>query len=76
MANNRLALVCEECKEGAYLGKYYPSQGWFSTMDVDYKEYLDAFLQKHSHKVSNGGEQDFMIGYENDGGFRWFDDDL
>lgn len=78
MANNRLALVCKECMEGAYLAKYYPSQGWWTSHNADYEDYMNAFLEKHTHGKSMWSAQEFTIGYEmeNDTSFSWFEKEV
>lgn len=69
MANNRFYLVCKRCiMEGKedhlyFLAKYYPSNGWYTNFPEerkqDFKDELDAFLDKHSHEKSMFGYGDF-----------------
>lgn len=79
MANNRMALVCKQCKVGVALAKYYSlggfiggedskdNAGWYrQSQDCDQ---INEFFVKHKHdfdKSIAGGSQ-YYLGYEDDG---------
>lgn len=64
MANNRMYLQCTapECKDADkfFLGKYYPSQGWYINREGDRRRYmgedLDQWLDQHKHYSLFGHE--------------------
>ena len=66
MANNRMWLVCRSCSvAGAddstfFLGKYYPSQGWYCNRDRERLSQLgadlDAWFDRHKHETLFGEE--------------------
>lgn len=47
MANNRVYIKCEICGGGVYLGKYYPSQGWYDDHKEPNTHKLFEFLNAH-----------------------------
>lgn len=64
MANNRLYLVCTTCYRNEdlldsrnpavhFIGKYYPSTGWYIFHD-DHEKRLTEFLELHSHGTQWG----------------------
>jgi len=74
MANNRLWLVCRECKKYGqeshkiFLGKYFPSQGWYNEKE-SFNERFEKFLEDHSHDctlfgLSHEGKVPFSLDWE------------
>ena len=65
MANQRMYVLCTKClvdapsggldmdKATMYLGKYYPSDGWF-TNDRNLSESFDGFMGQHKHGGMTG----------------------
>lgn len=78
MANNRMAIVCRQCKLGISIAKYYPRMG----EESGWGQYplngdrVNAFFAKHAHCYDGsmyGGHQ-YYLGYEDRG--KWKYDDL
>jgi len=63
MANNRMYLICAECKKNGrtnysfFIAKYYPSNGWYVPGDENRNltKDLNEFLDTHSHPGSGNG---------------------
>lgn len=73
MANNRLFLKCKKCGERFFLGKYYPSTGWYT--DADYyknsamHDKLNTWFDAHMHEYRDHlfGPLHFCIEFESKG---------
>lgn len=46
MANNRMFIECDICKEKFFLMKYYPSSGWYISFTKNYWARKLKFLEK------------------------------
>lgn len=91
MANNRMAIVCKDCKIGFAIAKYYPmvkkedyepgmltvggvesedNSGWYQSANAEsMQNLLNSFFirHKHDHDTTLEGEQQYYLGYEDDG---------
>lgn len=73
MANNRMYIVCTRCvmqeKEDCrfYIGKYFPSEGWYLRGSSDFTKAYNQFLEDHSHS-----EAQTLFGYDPNYGFPFY----
>ena len=79
MANQRMYLLCTKCMDDAleddldtdkamlYLGKYYPSSGWYNTNPKMMGRKFDRFMAQHKHGGMTG--RYFAIVFDG-----WFDE--
>lgn len=80
MANNRMALVCKDCKVGIAIAKYYPmgegsiggvdsedNAGWYQ-QGTGMQDFINKFFikHKHEHDFSMSGASQYYLGYEDD----------
>lgn len=63
MANNRMMIVCTECKRFMGIAKYYPSTGYYTNGPERAGRRLEAFLDNH-HRCSQVNENNFRLIYE------------
>ena len=73
MANNRMFIVCAECKEKIAIAKFYPQGGfiagdkcgWWAS-NPNLQESLNDFFEKHAHEFdkSNFGGCQYQVIYE------------
>lgn len=70
MANNRFYLACKQCvlDDGIqddfmfYIGKYFPSDGWYRHCTEVLEDKLNEWMEKHSHLENNT-----LFGYDDEG---------
>jgi len=73
MSNNLMAIQCLGCKEKPfYIGKYYPSEGWYAEpfwFKGGFVKAWNKWLEEHKECASchaMSGPTFYQIGYDND----------